>query len=816
MNVNKNKQLYFLSLVVLAVLSAYPLINSVHMAAISITNGALEPEQYVKYVVPYAAICVSLLFFAAMQPVFLKLKRLAFPVGIGFAYGVFLALERFFETMQIRTSGMTLIDAATLTPNAAGSTTATVDIWQAALCIVSPEIREQSLTYALQESFFYVIGSTAYKVHYYLISLILIAMVCGLIYGVAKMLRSGDMSQKKPFFLRGVSTAALVALCVFANTTAFFRQAASIQTPLAAILTGAFFVLLGTVVGIYVGSYLFEKSKCPGIGIPVLLSLFVTVLMYIGEAVMMNGNLYRFGTGWFFRGLAGIVPAPVDILIVLLSGGITWLILGMARKYKHWPGKRTVITAIALCAAVASTGVVIAITIPKNTDDNIIGCYVFDKNLYTNPLSSSGAFGGLPYVYGFDENTFIIANTEGGDILSYTVEYYKTPVGTDEFSSKTDSLTDSLFSPADLTGFKERYLLAVMSDESGPKYGLYRMDGEVWLVELRSLGIWCIYRLVKTETTTLADLERVKEYYAGNPSSESSLGIYENSPKLYDNQMTLNDIYDLVRKGEALTLQDFDPFFYWLAGPDFTVRRYDVVGADIVFVTTREDRLESALLWSCRTVDLSQVIDLREGFEAVTEYMNPLGSFMDITIEDVHGGEDVRELIYEYDYDQCQYYLNRKRADNINIIFRNGERMSLKQALEERRITIEDTVAHGLYNVSMVPVNNPLGGEFVTLHHLYTFSLNGEAFYPSKSFMYVVWDSKFSVYYDIDELIQFLEWYGYDAKAKELRQFVDTVEITTIARGKYIRDTVLIEAGIESDVGWALSSHTPVSFNTKR
>jgi hypothetical protein len=187
-----------------------------------------------------------------------------------------------------------------------------------------------------------------------------------------------------------------------------------------------------------------------------------------------------------------------------------------------------------------------------------------------------------------------------------------------------------------------------------------------------------------------------------------------------------------------------------------------------------------------------------------------------IVNEDEYGGEDIRELIYEYDYDRCRYYLNTTRAESIYIIFSgSGERMPLKQALEERRITIEDAVANGLYNVIMVPIVNPLGGEFVVLHHLYTFSLNGEAFYPSKSFMYVAWDDAFAVYYDIDELSQILDWYGYDTKADLLRRVIDSSEIVSIACGNYVRDAVLSEAGIESAVGWALNSHTPVTFNIK-
>ena len=825
-----NKKFYFWSLAVLAVLSAYPLVNGARMAYISISYGALEPEQYAKYVVPYAAICVSLLSYAALQPVFFKLKRLAFPTGMAFAFGVFFAVGRFFETMQIHISGMTLIDASALAPvlndptsavaeaaiSTANTTIATVDIWQAALCIASPAMREQSLTYASRESFYYVVGGGAYKIHYYLISLVLITMVCGLIYGITKMLRDKNYQQVKPIFLRGICTAALIALCIFTNTTAFFRQAAPIQTPLASSLTALFFVVLGAAAGVYAGSYLLEKGKRLGVGVPVLLSLCASALMYVGEAVMMKGNLYRFGTGWFFEGLPGIALAPVDVLIVLLSGVMTGLILGMARRHQRWPGKRTLIAAVAFCAAVAAAGLVIAMAAPKTADEDIRGCYVFDKNIYTHPASSFAAFGELPYIYGFDDDAFIIANTGGGGIQRYNVEYYNTPVGVDEFLPDKDDPTGSLFARPGLTGFKERYLLAVISDGYRDIYGLYRMDDELWLTELNGKWIWSIYRIRKTDATTLEDLRRVMAYYSENNPGESPLGVYANPPIFFENQMTLTDVFALARKGGALTLSDFEPFFYHLAGEDFTERLYEVAGADSVFVHVNEGGLESARLWSRRTLDLSQVIDLREGFEAVAEYLNPLGKFMDITIEDPHDGVGARELIYDYDYDQCRYYLNTMRADRVFIIFDTGERMPLKQALEERRIAIEDAVANGLYNVFAIPIDNPLGGEFTILHHVYTFSLNGEAFYPSKAFMYAVWGEDIAVaYYDIDEFTQVLEWYGYGDEAERLRQSIDPADIIPIARGNYVSETVLAEAGIITEISWFLSSHTPVVFHIR-
>lgn len=41
---------------------------------------------------------------------------------------------------------------------------------------------------------------------------------------------------------------------------------------------------------------------------------------------MLNGNLYRFGSGILFDEIGELVAAPVDLLVILLSGGITALI----------------------------------------------------------------------------------------------------------------------------------------------------------------------------------------------------------------------------------------------------------------------------------------------------------------------------------------------------------------------------------------------------------------------------------------------------------------------------------------------------------
>jgi len=813
---NNYKRFYILSLAALAVLSAYPLVNGVRMAYFSIVNGAITPQQYARYVVPYAAICVSLLLFAALQPLFAKLKRLAFPVGMAAAYGVFFALGRFFETIQIRVTGMTLFDPSTLASSDA-SASATAELWQAALCAISPVMFQGLPSYELSDRLVYVMGDGAYKIHYYMISLLLITMVCGLIYGIDKMLRTNDSSLAQSVKLRGASAAALVSLCVFANTTGFFRQAAPIQTPLASVLTSSFFIILGMSAGVYVGSYLLKKGKHLGIYVPVLTAVCATALMYVGEAVMMRGKLYRFGIGWFFNALPFVVLAPVDVLIVILSGAATWLLIRHAKNHDGWPGKRALVAVVAICVAVALAGPAITLATPSapvETDSDmqvssIHGCYIIDGNLYTNPLSSTFWYGKSTTVFGFDEYESFVAGTDSGIIRSYSVTYHNEPVGADEFSSKTDFMADWL---PRLSQFKERYLLTLMLDDNGVAYAVYRMDNELLLVEFNGMGIWTINRLKKTDATTLEDIRRALDLHSGEEPPPAPW------PASYEGQMTLKDVYALARKGGALALGDFDPFAYMLTGDDFTERMYSVVGADTVFVTVAPDGgLASAVLLSRRTHDPSQTVDLRGGFEAFAEYMNPLKGFSDITIEDTLIRDDWEpDMFFEDDYfrSECRYYLYSKRADEIFVVFGSGERMTMAQALEERRVNVEELVAHGLGDVSMVPIDNPLGGEFTVLRHLHTFTLNDEAFYPSSSFMYFTSDDGFVVYYDIDELTQILQLYGYDAIAEALREVIGPEEITAIASGSYVRDTVLSRAGVESGVSWITSSHTPVWFRT--
>lgn len=799
------KRYYITSLAILAILSAYPIVNGARMSYLSIVNGVIEPDQYAKYIVPYAAICLSIILFSAFQPMLLKLRCFHLPIGLLASYTIFFLTESFFEGIKIHTTGMSLVNTSSLTiEELKDIPTATMDAWQASLCIVSPWAKGQSVVFASRDHYYYVLANNNYKIHYYLIALIIITMVCGLVYGIGRMIRSGSKLELKSLILQGISTAALVSLCIFANTTAFFRKAQAIQTPIASLLTCLFFIALGIAIGVYAGSFLLRKRTSLGIGLPVFISIAAVTLMYIGEAAMMSGNLYRFGTGWFFSGLPVIILAPVDILVILLSAVATYLILHKARKKENWPGKRLTVASLIICVIIAISGLGFSMT-TSNAKDDIYGCYEFGDCIYMSPLSSYlPVKGHMPYVYSIDEDSLIVADTKTGHIEKYSANYEKTPLVEDEFKAIFEFRGEPFgFLPPNLSQYKERWLRAVFTRDKQQHFGLYQMDDEIWLASLHSGKLWSIYRLERTDKYNPTDIKRALEAQENTPE-----GL-----KL----MTLKDVYDLSRRGEDLTLDDFKKFDGKSVGSGFMIMRYEIEGGCVLVV--HSDSPDSNLNYARLSnrgydpFDEGKTVDIRSGAQAVASYLNPLYSLTKLKIEDKHDGAPPRELIYEFD--GYRYYLNTSRANRIFVTLENGERLPLKQALEERRIIIEDAVANGLFNVTMEPVENTMGGGFSVLHHMHKFSFDNEEFYPSASFMYNIFNDGFTTYFDIGELINILDLQGRDSIAEKLHQIISTSNLPVISGKTYIKDKDLVDAGISVEIGWQLSSHTPVTFTTE-
>jgi hypothetical protein len=308
------RRYYLLALGALLALSAYPLVMGLKIVALQLLQGGIRTEDYARWVIPYTAVSLSLLAVCALYPALSKLGRRAVPAATVLALGLFVVLELLVESVTIKSSAVqTALTAQLLS------------------CVYTPAA----------VSAFNGVYDDSYKIHYFLVSAVLIALAAGLFYGWGALLSGGDRRKRTPLVLQSAVAALYLGLCVFANFTGFFREKTDTLTPLSAFLTGLFFVVLGAAAGIYTGSWLIDRGRLLSVWLPAAVAALVCLVMYFGEYSMLGGTLYRFGEGWFFEGLPGAVLSPADVLIVLASGGAAAGAMAIARGAWGKPGRVT-------------------------------------------------------------------------------------------------------------------------------------------------------------------------------------------------------------------------------------------------------------------------------------------------------------------------------------------------------------------------------------------------------------------------------------------------------------------------------------------
>lgn len=315
MDVIKYRKFYLFSLLGVLAASFYPIYMGIRVAAEMLKNGAVPLESYPKYVIPYTPIATALIFGVLLLPVFQKIsKKLDLLFGAVVSTAVFFAAERFMETRI-------LVQTQEAVP---------LESWQMSLCYVPPEQYQTRVWEAVDV----LLGgySPAFKLHFYLISAVIIVSLLNCFYGFAKMLRSGDRSRKTALVIQTVTSLAFLGMCVWACFTSFYRTGELTVSALSAVLMAVFFALFGVCAGVFTSSFTLGRATALSMLLPAAVSIVAALAMYIGEMILLDGNLYRFGTGAFFEGLGGLVLAPADILVILASGAVTVFICGLVRR----------------------------------------------------------------------------------------------------------------------------------------------------------------------------------------------------------------------------------------------------------------------------------------------------------------------------------------------------------------------------------------------------------------------------------------------------------------------------------------------------
>ena len=301
---------YLLACAGVLALSAYPLYMGIRVVADMVRFGTVYAENYPKYIIPYTPISLAVILGVALMPLLMKKAgKWALPAGAALSLGAFFGTELLLESQVIVTE----------------TVTTTLESWQMYMCYVPPEGYITRTWTAVDV----LIGeySPAFKIHFYLISAVLILSVLNCLYGFARVVRQGDRSRMAALVTQSVCSGLFLVMCIWACFTAFYRTGELQVSALSAVLMTVFFVLLGVTVGVYIGSFLQRGKGWLPILLPSAIASAVTLIMYIGEMILLDGHLYRFGTGFLFDGLGRLVLSPADILIILLAGAVTGGIL---------------------------------------------------------------------------------------------------------------------------------------------------------------------------------------------------------------------------------------------------------------------------------------------------------------------------------------------------------------------------------------------------------------------------------------------------------------------------------------------------------
>ena len=306
---------WLFTLVIVLILSAYPLYMGGKVWMDVLQDGIVHQEDYPKYVIPYTPISLAVLAGVLLLPAAIRrMKKWALPLVSLAAVALFLGFEYGLEEVLVLTE----------------TGVAELESWQMFMCYIPP----QQVTYKTLTAVQVLMGeySPGFKLHFYIISIVLILSALNCFHGFGVVLRSGDRRQMKSLWVQTAATALFLGLCVFACFTAFYRTGELRVGALSAVLMWLFFAVFGVTAGLYTGSFLLGKGKRVCVYVPFAVACAMTAIMYVGEMILLHGNVYRFGEGFLFDGLGALVLAPVDLLVIAAAGAVTGLIMKRLKK----------------------------------------------------------------------------------------------------------------------------------------------------------------------------------------------------------------------------------------------------------------------------------------------------------------------------------------------------------------------------------------------------------------------------------------------------------------------------------------------------
>ena len=223
------------------------------------------------------------------------------------------------------------------------------------------------------------------------------------------------------------------------------------------------------------------------------------------------------------------------------------------------PKKWVIVLAAILCVAVvvACAANPMEDTGAKASDD-LYGNYVFEKQVYMNPLSSFIAFDGYREYYTLTENLLILTD-ETGNQQRIAVAYEQTEVDKQEF--KNGFVLNSIGVP-DIAAYKERYQYTLTGASGSAVYRIYRLDDEIWLARIhkdtantqKSEYIWNIYKITKFD----GEIPMKATISGTQDGVEDFLSLQQDFKSGYDTDTCYNITPDYIQESSDYLVFKYD------------------------------------------------------------------------------------------------------------------------------------------------------------------------------------------------------------------------------------------------------------------
>lgn len=223
------------------------------------------------------------------------------------------------------------------------------------------------------------------------------------------------------------------------------------------------------------------------------------------------------------------------------------------------PKKWVVILAVILCASVAIACAANPIANAGiKANDNIYGDYVFEKQVYMNPLSSFIADDGYKEYYTFTGNMLII--TENNDNHKrIAVDYEQSEMDEQEF--KNSFILNSIGVP-DIASYKERHQYTLTDASDSDVYRIYQLDDEIWLARMynetanakNSKYFWNIYKIKKFD----GEMPMKTTIFGAHDNVEDFLSLQKDFSSGYEVDTCYNITPDYIRENSDYLIFKYD------------------------------------------------------------------------------------------------------------------------------------------------------------------------------------------------------------------------------------------------------------------